>query len=320
MSHSSIPEKTNSSVISDWRPEDPEFWQQRGHRVASRNLWISVPCLLLAFCVWMLFSAVAVNLNKVGFQFTTDQLFMLTALPALSGALLRVPYAFMVPLFGGRRWTAFSTGIMIVPCVWLGFAVQDTSTPFSVFVIISLLCGFAGANFASSMANISFFFPKQKQGGALGINGGLGNMGVSVMQLVAPLVVSLSIFRRLWRYRQRAAGRLHAVSGKRGVDLGAVPDYLHPGGVVLYERPVGVEGVAERAAAGTEARCICGLWRCSIWPPSARLSASRRASPCCRKPSSRMCRFCTMPSSGRLSARWRVRPAGRSPTASAGPA
>ena len=194
MSQSSLPEKASTSVITDWRPEDPEFWQQRGHRVASRNLWISVPCLLLAFCVWMLFSAVAVNLNKVGFQFSTDQLFMLTALPALSGALLRVPYAFMVPLFGGRRWTAFSTGIMIVPCVWLGFAVQDTSTPFSVFVIISLLCGFAGANFASSMANISFFFPKQKQGGALGLNGGLGNMGVSVMQLVAPLVVSLSIF------------------------------------------------------------------------------------------------------------------------------
>lgn len=93
MSQSSLPEKANRSVITDWRPEDPEFWQQRGHRVASRNLWISVPCLLLAFCVWMLFSAVAVNLNKVGFQFTTDQLFMLTALPALSGALLRVPYA-----------------------------------------------------------------------------------------------------------------------------------------------------------------------------------------------------------------------------------
>lgn len=119
---------------------------------------------------------------------------MLTALPSVSGALLRVPYSFMVPIFGGRRWTAFSTGILIIPCVWLGFAVQDTSTPYSVFIIISLLCGFAGANFASSMANISFFFPKQKQGGALGLNGGLGNMGVSVMQLVAPLVVSLSIF------------------------------------------------------------------------------------------------------------------------------
>ena len=194
MSHSSAPERATGAVITDWRPEDPAFWQQRGQRIASRNLWISVPCLLLAFCVWMLFSAVAVNLPKVGFNFTTDQLFMLTALPSVSGALLRVPYSFMVPIFGGRRWTAFSTGILIIPCVWLGFAVQDTSTPYSVFIIISLLCGFAGANFASSMANISFFFPKQKQGGALGLNGGLGNMGVSVMQLVAPLVVSLSIF------------------------------------------------------------------------------------------------------------------------------
>lgn len=159
----------------------------------------------------MLFSAVAVNLPKVGFNFTTDQLFMLTALPSVSGALLRVPYSFMVPIFGGRRWTAFSTGILIIPCVWLGFAVQDTSTPYSVFIIISLLCGFAGANFASSMANISFFFPKQKQGGALGLNGGLGNMGVSVMQLVAPLVVSLSIF---------------AVFGSRGVK--------QPDGTELY--------------------------------------------------------------------------------------
>lgn len=194
MSHSTAPERATGAVITDWRPEDPAFWQERGHRVASRNLWISVPCLLLAFCVWMLFSAVAVNLPKVGFHFTTDQLFMLTALPGLSGALLRVPYAFMVPIFGGRRWTAFSTGIMIIPCVWLGIAVQDPTTPFSVFVIIALLCGFAGANFASSMANISFFFPKAKQGSALGLNGGLGNMGVSVMQLVAPLAIGMSIF------------------------------------------------------------------------------------------------------------------------------
>ncbi|NCH86142.1 NarK family nitrate/nitrite MFS transporter [Cronobacter dublinensis] len=194
MSDSSAAARSTSGLITDWRPEDNQFWQRLGQRTARRNLWISVPCLLLAFCVWMLFSAVAVNLNKVGFAFTTDQLFMLTALPSVSGALLRVPYAFMVPVFGGRRWTAFSTGILIIPCVWLGFAVQDPATPFSTFIIISLLCGFAGANFASSMANISFFFPKQKQGGALGINGGLGNLGVSVMQLVAPLAISLSIF------------------------------------------------------------------------------------------------------------------------------
>ncbi len=194
MSHSSTPQRASGRVISDWRPDDPLFWQRQGHGIASRNLWISVPCLLLAFCVWMLFSAVAVNLNKVGFQFSTDQLFMLTALPSVSGALLRVPYSFMVPVFGGRRWTAFSTGILIIPCVWLGFAVEDTSTPFSTFIIIALLCGFAGANFASSMANISFFFPKEKQGSALGINGGFGNLGVSVMQLLAPLAISFSMF------------------------------------------------------------------------------------------------------------------------------
>jgi NNP family nitrate/nitrite transporter-like MFS transporter len=117
----------------------------------------------------MLFSAVAVNLNKVGFQFSTDQLFMLTALPSVSGALLRVPYSFMVPVFGGRRWTAFSTGILIIPCVWLGFAVEDTSTPFSTFIIIALLCGFAGANFASSMANISFSFQKRSRGARWGL-------------------------------------------------------------------------------------------------------------------------------------------------------
>ncbi|MCZ7836699.1 NarK family nitrate/nitrite MFS transporter [Atlantibacter hermannii] len=194
MSQSSVPASTSGPLITDWRPEDAAFWQQQGQHIARRNLWISVPCLLLAFCVWMIFSAVAVNLNKVGFNFSTDQLFMLTALPSVSGALLRVPYAFMVPLFGGRRWTALSTGILIIPCLWLGFAVQDSATPFSTFIIISLLCGFAGANFASSMANISFFFPKQKQGGALGINGGFGNLGVSVMQLLAPLAISLSIF------------------------------------------------------------------------------------------------------------------------------
>ena len=187
-------EKNNRYLLQDWTPENPAFWEHQGKHIARRNLWISVFCLLLAFCVWMLFSAVAINLNKVGFNFTTDQLFMLTALPALSGAILRVPYSFMVPLLGGRYWTVISTGILLIPCLWLGFAVQDTSTSYNTFIIIALLCGFAGANFASSMGNISFFFPKARQGGALGVNGGLGNLGVSVMQLLAPLVIVLPLF------------------------------------------------------------------------------------------------------------------------------
>ncbi|EHP5878449.1 NarK family nitrate/nitrite MFS transporter [Salmonella enterica] len=187
-------ENYNRYLLSDWRPENPAFWENKGKGIARRNLWISVSCLLLAFCVWMLFSAVAVNLNKIGFNFTTDQLFLLTALPSLSGAILRVPYSFMVPLFGGRKWTVLSTVTLIIPCAWLGFAVQNPATPFGVFMLIALLCGFAGANFASSMGNISFFFPKARQGSALGINGGLGNLGVSVMQLIAPLVIFLPIF------------------------------------------------------------------------------------------------------------------------------
>ena len=189
-----IKAESTRGVLATWTPEDKNFWERSGKKIAARNLWISIPCLLLSFCVWMLFSTFALYLPGAGFSFTTDQLFMLTALPALAGAIMRVPYSFVIPIFGGRRWTAFSTIILVVPAIWLGFAVQQPTTPYWVFVIIALLCGVAGGNFASSMGNISFFYPKHLQGGALGLNGGLGNLGVSVMQLVAPLVMSVAIF------------------------------------------------------------------------------------------------------------------------------
>lgn len=191
---SSSSNKPQRGAIKHWIPEDKHFWNNKGQHIAQRNLYISIPCLLLSFCVWMLFSTMAVNLNKVGFHFSTNQLFLLTALPSASGAIMRIPYSLMVPIVGGRRWTAYTTAFLAIPCIWLSFAVQDPSTPFSTFIIIALLCGVAGGNFASSMANISFFYPKQQQGSALGLNGGLGNLGVSVMQLVAPFAVSMSIF------------------------------------------------------------------------------------------------------------------------------
>lgn len=181
-------EKNSRYLLRDWKPENPAFWENKGKHIARRNLWISVSCLLLAFCVWMLFSAVTVNLNKIGFNFTTDQLFI----NRITLRFWRI-IACSLLLYGAYiRWTpmdGFSTAILIIPCVWLGIAVQNPNTPFGIFIVIALLCGFAGANFASSMGNISFFFPKAKQGSALGINGGLGNLGVSVMQLVAPLVI-----------------------------------------------------------------------------------------------------------------------------------
>ncbi len=182
------------SVLRDWRPEDPAFWSATGQRIANRNLWISIPALLLAFAVWMVWSTVTVRLNSVGFNFSTDQLFMLAALPSLSGATLRIFYSFMVPIFGGRRWTALSTASLLIPCLWMSVAVQNPETPYSVFVTIALLCGFGGGNFSSSMSNISFFFPKAKQGTALGLNAGLGNLGVSVMQFGVPLAVVGGLF------------------------------------------------------------------------------------------------------------------------------
>jgi MFS transporter, NNP family, nitrate/nitrite transporter len=141
--------------------------------------------------VW---SVVVVNLPAIGFNFTTNQLFWLAALPALCGATLRIFYSFMVPIFGGRRWTAFSTASLLVPAVGIGFAVQDPTTSYPTFVALALLCGFGGGNFASSMANISFFFPKERKGSALGLNAGLGNLGVSVVQFVVPLVITAGVF------------------------------------------------------------------------------------------------------------------------------
>lgn len=184
-------------LITDWRPEIEEFWDNGGKKVATRNLWVSIPALLLAFAVWMVWSAVIVNLPEIGFSFDDGQLFWLAALPGLTGATLRIFYSFMVPIFGGRRWTAISTASLLIPALWMGFAVQNPETPFSVFVIIALLCGLGGANFSSSMSNISFFYPKAEQGTALGLNAGLGNLGVSVMQFVVPIVVGLGIFGAL---------------------------------------------------------------------------------------------------------------------------
>ncbi|MBI4403018.1 MAG: NarK family nitrate/nitrite MFS transporter [Deltaproteobacteria bacterium] len=175
--------------INDWNPEDNSYWQNKGAKIARRNLILSIFALLLAFVVWMVWSTVVVELPHVGFRFSTNELFWLAALPGLSGATLRIFYAFMVPIFGGRNWTVVTTASLIFPLVGIGLAVQDTQTPYWVFLMLALLCGLGGGNFASSMSNISFFYPRTKKGTALGLNGGLGNLGVSVVQFLAPVVL-----------------------------------------------------------------------------------------------------------------------------------
>jgi NNP family nitrate/nitrite transporter-like MFS transporter len=192
-------------VLEDWRPEDKEFWATTGQAVARRNLMISIPALLLAFAVWMVWSVVVAKLPLVGFDFTTNQLFWLAALPGLSGATFRIFYSFMVPVFGGRLWTTMSTLSLLIPAFGIGYAVQDPNTPYIIFLVLALLCGFGGGNFASSMSNIGFFFPKAQKGNALALNGGLGNLGVSVMQFAVPLVITAGVFGAMGGEPQQTA-------------------------------------------------------------------------------------------------------------------
>ena len=181
-------------VLTVWTPEDKAFWEREGEAIAKLNLWISVPALFLAFAIWQLWSVVAVNLPALGFKYSTNQLFWLAAAPALSGATLRIFYSFMVPLVGGRRWTALSTASLLIPAIGIGYAVQDNTTSYPTMLLLALLCGLGGGNFSSSMANISFFFPKERKGSALGVNAGLGNLGVSVVQFLTPLVITVGVF------------------------------------------------------------------------------------------------------------------------------
>ncbi len=189
--------RQSGHILADWRPEDPQFWASQGKAIATRNLWISIPNLLMAFSVWMVWSVVVAKMPAIGFDFSVGERFWLAALPGLSGATLRIFYSFMIPIFGGRKWTALSTASLLLPALGIGYAIQDPGTSYTTFLILALFCGFGGGNFASSMANIAYFYPKKVKGQALAMNAGLGNLGVSVMQFVVPLVITMGVFGAL---------------------------------------------------------------------------------------------------------------------------
>jgi NNP family nitrate/nitrite transporter-like MFS transporter len=180
--------------ITDWSPEDPAFWAACGARVARRNLVWSIVAEHVAFSVWLLWSAAVVYLPQAGFAFSVSQLFWLVALPNLVGATMRFPYTFAVARFGGRSWTVVSTLLLLVPLVSLVACVSNPGTPYWAFLLAAATAGVGGGNFASSMANISWFYPDAKKGAALGINAAGGNIGVSTVQLLVPAVVGLSLF------------------------------------------------------------------------------------------------------------------------------
>lgn len=180
--------------IETWDIENEQFWEQTGKRVANRNLWISIPSLLIGFAVWMMWGMITTQMQNLGFAFTTDQLFTLTATAGLAGATLRIPASFMLRLAGGRNTIFLTTTLLIIPAAGTGIALMNPGTPFWVFQMLALLSGIGGGNFACSMSNISSFYPKSQQGYALGMNAGLGNFGVTTMQILVPLVMTIGIF------------------------------------------------------------------------------------------------------------------------------
>jgi NNP family nitrate/nitrite transporter-like MFS transporter len=177
--------------IDHWDPEDATFWRGGGRAIARRNLGLSVYAEFLGFCVWALWSVVVPQLPAAGFSLTLDQQFWLIALPSLVGATIRIPYTFAVPVFGGRNWTVVSSLLLIIPAAALAWVVTQPGTSFGVLLACAALAGFGGGNFASSMTNISFFFPEAEKGKALGLNAAGGNLGTGIVQMAVPAIIAI---------------------------------------------------------------------------------------------------------------------------------
>jgi len=196
------------SDIQEWDVEDEEFWESTGKKVASRNLWISVPSLLAGFAVWLYWSIITVQMLNLGFPFERGELFTITAIAGFTGATLRIPSSFFIRIAGGRNTIFFTTALLMIPAIGTGIALQSQDTPLWVFQLLAFTSGIGGGNFASSMSNISFFYPKKMQGLALGLNAGLGNAGVTTMQIVIPLVMTRAVFGGSAMVLQKTSGTL----------------------------------------------------------------------------------------------------------------
>lgn len=178
--------------LPEWKPEEPEFMQRTGNRIAWSTLWITTYCLILSFATWFMVSAILVRLQGIGFKLDAGQLFWLAAMPGLAAGTLRIIHTFLIPTFGSRHTIAISTLLLVLPCLGWGWAVQNPNTPFSVLMLLAFLAGLGGGNFSSFMPSTSLFFPKRQQGTALGIQAGIGNFGVSVAQFLVPWIIGLS--------------------------------------------------------------------------------------------------------------------------------
>jgi NNP family nitrate/nitrite transporter-like MFS transporter len=183
-----------ATIIENWNVEDKIFWETIGRKTAWRTLIITTIALVFSFATWFMMSVIVVKLPGIGFKFTTNQLFWLAAMPGLAGGTLRIIHTFLLPLYGTRNIVTFATIIKLLPCIGIGLAIMDPSTPYWVFMVLALSAGFGGGDFSSFMPSTSLFFPKRLQGTALGIQAGIGNFGVSLVQFITPVLIGVSLF------------------------------------------------------------------------------------------------------------------------------
>jgi NNP family nitrate/nitrite transporter-like MFS transporter len=186
--------------IDHWEPDDEEFWERTGAKIARKNLVLSMFAEHIGFSIWVLWTIVVLNLANIGITLSVSELFLLTLVPNLIGSMLRIPYTFAVPKFGGRAWTTVSAALLFIPALLLAILVpsgwlahQAHDTQLWVLLLCAATAGVGGGNFSSSMANISFFYPESKKGFALGLNAAGGNLGVAVAQLFVPLALIVGI-------------------------------------------------------------------------------------------------------------------------------
>ena len=175
-----------------WEPEDPQFWKETGSAIAWRTCALTTFSLIFSFATWFVMSAVVVRMPAIGFKFTTMEYFWLAAIPGFASGILRLIHSNFIPVLGTRPVVSISTIIKVIPMIWLGLAIQDTSTTWTTFMIIGFLTGMGGGDFSSFMPSTSIFFPKRLQGLAMGIQAGLGNFVVSIVQFVAPWIIGFA--------------------------------------------------------------------------------------------------------------------------------
>ncbi len=212
--------------LRNYTPDDEAYWASTGKAIATRNLWISIPSLLCGFAVWLYWGIITVQMINLGFDFDKSSLFTLSAIAGLTGATLRIPSTFFIRIAGGRNTIFFTTALLMIPAIGTGYVLQDPNAPLWKFQVLAFLSGIGGGNFASSMSNISFFYPKKIQGYALGMNAGLGNFGVTTMQIVIPLVMTFGLF----------GGDPMILENTSGTLIGKIPagteTYIHNAGYV----------------------------------------------------------------------------------------